>query len=87
MILGKEAFLEKKLKDPHVIILGDNQIVLKDLKSIYEHKVGLIYINPPYNRGNDLSLIHNYEEFKKVIDEIRMQISILKQRLDEFEEN
>ena len=27
------------------------------------------------------------EEFKKVIDEIRMQISILKQRLDEFEEN
>ncbi len=27
------------------------------------------------------------EEFKKVIDEIRMQIFILKQRLDEFEEN
>ena len=27
------------------------------------------------------------EEFKKVIDEIRMQIIILKQRLDEFEEN
>ena len=42
VILEKETFLEKKLKDPHVIILGDNQIVLKDLKSIYEHKVGLI---------------------------------------------
>ena len=27
------------------------------------------------------------EEFKKVIDEIRMQIFILKQQLDEFEEN
>ena len=64
MILRKETFLEKKLKDPHVLILGDNQIVLKDLKSIYGHRVGLIYIDPPYKGTKQYAKNQiDYDEF------------------------
>ena len=40
----KKSFLEKKILNPHVLILGDNQKVLKDIKDTYEHQVSLIYI-------------------------------------------
>ena len=83
MILGKEAFLEKKLKDPHVIILGDNQIVLKDLKSIYEHKVGLIYIDPPYNRGNDFIFYKDSQKHDEWIEKMKTVIVEMKGFLKE----
>ena len=51
--MAKKTFLEKKISNPHVLILGDNQKVLKDIKDTYEHKVSLVYIDPPYNRGDD----------------------------------
>ena len=34
-------------------IEGDNLDVLKCLKETYLHKVKMIYIDPPYNTGND----------------------------------
>ena len=83
VILGKEAFLEKKLKDPHVIILGDNQIVLKDLKSIYEHKVGLIYIDPPYNRGNDFIFYKDSQKHDEWIEKMKTVIVEMKGFLKE----
>ena len=83
MILGKEAFLEKKLKDPHVIILGDNQIVLKDLKSIYEHKVGLIYIDPPYNRGDDFIFYKDSQKHDEWIEKMKTVIVEMKGFLKE----
>ena len=42
--IAKKSFLEKKILNPHVLILGDNQKVLKDIKDTYEHQVSLIYI-------------------------------------------
>ena len=51
--IAKKSFLEKKILNPRVLILGDNQKVLKDIKDTYEHQVSLIYIDPPYNRGDD----------------------------------
>ena len=40
------------LKD-NLIIKGNNLIALHSLKKIYKGKVKLIYIDPPYNTGND----------------------------------
>lgn len=37
----------------NLYIEGDNLDVLKCLKEIYLHKVNVIYIDPPYNTGND----------------------------------
>lgn len=37
----------------HVFIEGDNLEVLKLLQKAYNDKVKLIYIDPPYNTGND----------------------------------
>lgn len=41
--IAKKSFLEKKILNPRVLILGDNQKVLKDIKDTYEHQVSLIY--------------------------------------------
>ena len=38
---------------PHLFIEGDNLDVLKLLQEAYLNKVKLIYIDPPYNTGND----------------------------------
>ncbi len=37
----------------NLYIEGDNLDVLKCLKETYLHKVKMIYIDPPYNTGND----------------------------------
>jgi adenine-specific DNA-methyltransferase len=40
-------------KDDNIIIKGNNLIALHSLKKKYAGKVKLIYIDPPYNTGND----------------------------------
>lgn len=40
-------------KDDNLIIKGNNLLALSSLLSVYEGKVNLIYIDPPYNTGND----------------------------------
>ena len=40
-------------RDDNLIIRGNNLLVLHTLKSTYAEKVKLIYIDPPYNTGND----------------------------------
>ena len=39
--------------DDNLIIKGNNLIALHSLKKLYRGKVKLIYIDPPYNTGND----------------------------------
>ena len=46
----------------NVYIEGDNLEVLKILQESYLNKIGIIYIDPPYNTGNDF--IYN-EDYKK----------------------
>lgn len=44
----------------NVLIKGDNLEVLKHLKNAYYNKIKMIYIDPPYNTGND-GFIYNDE--------------------------
>lgn len=46
----------------NVFIEGDNLEVLKLLQKAYNDKVKLIYIDPPYNTGNDFVYPDNYSE-------------------------
>jgi adenine-specific DNA-methyltransferase len=46
----------------NVIIEGDNLEVLKVLQKAYLGKVKLIYIDPPYNTGNDFIYPDNFSE-------------------------
>src|SRR5439155_25793937 len=49
-------------KTENLIIEGDNLEVLKLLQKSYFGKVKMIYIDPPYNTGNDFIYPDNYTE-------------------------
>lgn len=40
-------------RDDNLVIKGNNLLALHSLKKLYRGKVKLIYIDPPYNTGND----------------------------------
>ena len=46
----------------NLYIEGDNLDVLKCLKETYLHKVKMIYIDPPYNTGNDFIYEDNFAQ-------------------------
>ena len=81
--LRKKAFLEKKELDPRVLILGDNQIVLKDIKPLYAQKVDLIYIDPPYNRGDNFKFYKDAKRHDEWIEVMKSTIFELKDFLQE----
>ena len=49
----------------NVVIEGDNLEVLKVLQKGYLNKIKMIYIDPPYNTGNDFIYPDNYTESLK----------------------
>ena len=46
----------------NIYIEGDNLDVLKTLQEAYLHKIDVIYIDPPYNTGNNLLYHNNFFE-------------------------
>ncbi|WP_201459378.1 site-specific DNA-methyltransferase [Campylobacter coli] len=53
-LIGESKNLQEYLKDnPNLLIKGNNLLALHSLKKLYANKVKLIYIDPPYNTGND----------------------------------
>ncbi|HRI06012.1 MAG TPA: site-specific DNA-methyltransferase [Candidatus Dojkabacteria bacterium] len=52
-------------KTENLIIEGDNLEVLKLLQKSYQGKIKCIYIDPPYNTGNDFIYTDNFSEEKK----------------------
>jgi len=50
---GSPKLVEEVLEDDNLLIKGNNLLALHSLKVRYAGKVKLIYIDPPYNTGND----------------------------------
>ena len=50
---GVEESIDKFDDTENLVIKGNNLLALSSLLSRYEGKVNLIYIDPPYNTGND----------------------------------
>lgn len=46
----------------NIYIEGDNLEVLRTLKKSYQNRIKMIYIDPPYNTGNDFIYPDNYQE-------------------------
>ncbi len=51
--LNKKRGLPKNTITDNLIIKGNNLLALHSLKKEFAGKVKLIYIDPPYNTGND----------------------------------
>lgn len=49
----------------NLYIEGDNLDVLKLLQNSYQNKVKIIYIDPPYNTGNDFIYIDDFSQLKE----------------------
>ncbi|MGL2665252.1 site-specific DNA-methyltransferase [Helicobacter pylori] len=71
----KEIFTPQTLASKHpnnAIIIGDNLDALKLLKSAYSEKIKMIYIDPPYNTGNDDFIYpDNFrQDYQKILREV-----------------
>lgn len=52
--IAESKNLQESLENnPNLLIKGNNLLALHSLKKLYANKVKLIYIDPPYNTGND----------------------------------
>ncbi|MGN8449372.1 site-specific DNA-methyltransferase [Helicobacter pylori] len=71
----QENFTPKTSASKHpnnAIIIGDNLDALKLLKSAYSEKIKMIYIDPPYNTGNDDFIYpDNFrQDYQKILREV-----------------
>ena len=62
----------------HILIQGDNYPVLKKLSAQFSGKVNLIYIDPPYNTGNDFTY---KDDFSSKEDRHSAWLSFMQRRL------
>ncbi len=62
----------------HLFIEGDNYPVLKKLNNHFSEKIDLIYIDPPYNTGNDFT--YN-DDFATGLDRHSAWLSFMSRRL------
>lgn len=70
--------IDDKLNQSHLLIKGDNYPSLQLLNQQYHEKIHLIYIDPPYNTGNQF--IYN-DTFSSVNDKHSSWLSFMKRRL------
>ncbi|WP_120923334.1 site-specific DNA-methyltransferase [Helicobacter pylori] len=71
----QESFTPQTSASKHpnnTIIIGDNLDALKLLKSAYSEKIKMIYIDPPYNTGNDEFIYpDNFrQDYQKILREV-----------------
>ncbi|MBM0625302.1 site-specific DNA-methyltransferase [Helicobacter pylori] len=71
----QESFTPQTSANKHsnnAIIIGDNLDALKLLKSAYSEKIKMIYIDPPYNTGNDDFIYpDNFrQDYQKILREV-----------------
>ncbi|WRG38938.1 site-specific DNA-methyltransferase [Helicobacter pylori] len=74
----QESFTPQNLASKHpnnAIIIGDNLDALKLLKSAYSEKIKMIYIDPPYNTGND-DFIYT-DNFRKDYQKILREVGLM----------
>lgn len=83
MNIKKKDFLKQKIENPRIVILGSNQIVLDDLIDFYASKVDLIYIDPPYNRGDDFKYYRDNRNHEEWLEDMKNTVLRLKTLLSD----
>lgn len=72
-LIGKTLkYVPTESKDPsatgNLYIEGDNLEVIKLIRNSYYNKIKIIYIDPPYNTGNDFIYTDRFVEDKKLME-------------------
>ncbi|MBE5917522.1 MAG: site-specific DNA-methyltransferase [Pseudobutyrivibrio ruminis] len=85
-IVGKTLkYVPEDSKNPetteNLYIEGDNLEVLKLLRNSYYGKIKMIYIDPPYNTGNDFVYRDKFESDKDIINMLEGEINEIGERL------
>lgn len=80
-IISKEAC--QNVTSLHLIINGDNRMVLPDLRTSLEGKVSCIYIDPPYNNGEDYTFYSDTASHDEWISQMKECLLNLKPLLEE----
>lgn len=85
-IAGKTLkYVPEDSKNPetteNLYIEGDNFEVLKLLRNSYYGKIKMIYIDPPYNTGNDFVYRDKFESDKDIINTLEGEINEIGERL------
>ena len=78
MKVTKKDFLKNKQANPHMIICGDNLTVLRQLHGLYDESVDLVYIDPPYNRGDNFQFYQDAMSHEDWITKMEQTILELK---------
>lgn len=76
--LSKKSWLKNASDSPHVIIQGDNLNVLKDLHCFYDGHVSCIYIDPPYNNGEEYKYYSDSASHREWLKNMRLVLTDLK---------
>ena len=79
-IAGEEQ-LSSFHADDNFIIKGDNLVVLHSIKDIFREKVKLIYIDPPYNTGNEHFNYHDNFDHSAWLSFMKERLEIAKELL------
>lgn len=77
VIIPNVEYNEKNKDSKNLYITGDNLDVLKHLTKSYAGSVDVIYIDPPYNTGND-GFVYN-DKFKFTANELMGKLNISEQ--------
>ena len=64
LVYDEEQSVNPEYADGNMIIEGENLETLKCLLSAYRERIKCIYIDPPYNTGNDFIYNDNYHQDK-----------------------
>ena len=78
VVLYKRGFILELCKN--LYIEGDNLVVLEKMQEQYKNKIRMIYIDPPYNTGNDFVY---KDSFKNWTDMITPRLELARELLTE----
>ena len=79
----KKEFIETKIDCPHVLIQGNNQAVLGKMQKNYQQSIDCIYIDPPYNNGEEYEYYSDSVAHGEWIKEMRKTLRLLWELLKE----
>lgn len=76
--LNRQDWLANSHLEPHAIIQGDNIEVLKDLHVLYNQKISCIYIDPPYNNGEEYKYYSDDSSHEDWLERMELILTELK---------
>ena len=77
--IEKKDWITQRDKSPHILINGDNKEVLEELakENAFAKKIACIYIDPPYNNGEDYNFYSDVASHEKWLNGMRDSLILM----------